>query len=136
MPDVLNFKLDPLSLLKLDPKGENFLDWRVVWSRGFRFAGLGEYITGVKDRLVGAAELVEWEKLDDQAFVMLLSSIYTSLMTYIILCMSSIAAWKVLADRFDRDTGNSTIYLFCQLTNLQYKDSTNLQSYLDAFRNL
>lgn len=50
MPEVLNFKLDPLSLPKLDPKGENFLDWRAAWTRGFRFAGLADVISGEKLR--------------------------------------------------------------------------------------
>lgn len=49
---------------------------------------------------------------------------------------SSAAARKALADRFDRDTGNSTICLFRQLTNLRYEDGTDLQSHLDAFQNL
>lgn len=114
MLDVLNFKLDPSSLPKLDPKGENFLDWRAAWTRGFRFAGLADVISGDKVRLNVADQegRAVWDHSDDQAFVILLSAIHSDLTTYIANCTSSADAWTTLANRFDRDTGNSTIYLF------------------------
>lgn len=77
-----------------------------------------------------------WDKEDDQAFVMLLSAIHTDLSAKITSCETAATAWKSLAERFDRDTGNATIYLFRALTSLRHEDGTDLQAHLDAFRSL
>jgi hypothetical protein len=92
MPGAFNFKLDPSSLPRLDSKGENYLDWRAAWNRAFRFANLGEIVTGVRARPAEGDELAAWQHSDDQAFVMLLSAIHSDLMTYITSCESSAAA--------------------------------------------
>ncbi|KAH9859231.1 hypothetical protein J1614_012247 [Plenodomus biglobosus] len=41
---------------------------------------------------------------------------------------------KHLSDRFDRDTGNTSIILFQTLTNLLCHDSDDLQQHLDEFQ--
>jgi len=88
MPEAFNFKLDPSLLPKLDAKGENYLNWHAAWNRAFWFANLGGIITGVKARLAGGDKLTAWQYSDNQAFVMLLSAIYSDLTTYITLCES------------------------------------------------
>lgn len=67
---------------------------------------------------------------------MLLSAIHADLTTKIASCETSAEAWKSLAERFDRDTGNATIYLFRMLTSLRHEEGGDLQQHLDAFRSL
>lgn len=134
---TFQFKLDPSSLPKLDADGSNYLDWRPAWKRAFRYAGLLNMIEGTKSRLSAIpADQEAWDHADDQAFVMLLSAVHNDLSSKITSCETSAAAWKELSDRFDRDTGNATIYLFRMLTSLRYEDGDDLHLHLDAFRSL
>lgn len=134
------FKLDPTSLPKLASDGSNYLDWRPAWKRAFRYAGLLKIIEGDKAKPSAAssspAEQDAWDHEDDQAFVMLLSAVHNDLSPKVTSCETSAAAWKDLSDRFDRDTGNATIYLFRMLTSLRYEDGDDLHAHLDAFRSL
>lgn len=136
MSTGFNFKLDPSSLPKLDAKGDNFLDWKAAWARAFRFAELDDILSGVKVKPEDREDRKAWDKQDDQAFVMLLSAVHSDLTTFIANCSTASDAWTTLENRFDRDTGNSTIYLFRTLTNLRYADGDNLMSHLDDFRQI
>ncbi|KAF2241446.1 hypothetical protein BU26DRAFT_388663, partial [Trematosphaeria pertusa] len=48
-------------------------------------------------------------------------------------CDTLLRAWEHLANRFDRDTGNTSILLFQSLTNLRYRDGGDLKLHLDKF---
>lgn len=101
MATKFNFKLDPQSLPKLDVDGTNYLDWQAAWKRAFRYAGLGDVIDGTKARLNAAAveERTAYDRQDDQAMVMLLSSVSTELTSKIVTAPSAHEAWKSLADQ-------------------------------------
>ncbi|KAL2395076.1 Retrovirus-related Pol polyprotein from transposon TNT 1-94 [Exophiala dermatitidis] len=130
----VSFKLDPASLPKLAPRGDNYSEWRPSWTLAFRYAKLWDVVSGKKTRTEENQE--QWEEDDTKALVMLLSAVHTDLTLTVTGYDTSAKAWAALAERFDRDTGNSTIYLFRNITTLRYKDGDDLQKHLDEFHGL
>lgn len=130
---AFNFRLDPSSLPKLGSRGENYPEWRSAWTIAFRYAGIWPILSGKKPRPISNLDADEWDEGDNKALVMLLSSVHNDLTMSVASCDTSPEAWKHLANRFDRDTGNASILLFRSLTNLRYRDGDDLRIHLDEF---
>ena len=62
----------------------------------------------------------DWDSQDNGAMVMLFSSVHSNYTMVVATFASSLQAWKILPDRFDCDTGSSTINLFRSIANLRY----------------
>ena len=73
------------------------------------------------------------KKKDNKAMIVLISSIHSDLTLNLTTCEQSAKAWKYLAGRFDRDTGNTSIQLFRTLTGLRLRDGDDLRTHLDLF---
>jgi transposase InsO family protein len=123
---MATFKLDPSNLPKLSARGDNYADWRSAWTIAFKHAGV------YKNAIANDCH-VDDEAKDTQALVMILSSVHSDHTVTIANCASAHEAWNHLKERFDRDTGNSTIYQFRALTSLRYQDGEDLQKHLDDF---
>jgi hypothetical protein len=142
MASTFQFKLDPSSLPKLSSRGENYAEWRSSWTVAFRYAGLWPIVSKKKARPTAANDTAvvnlgqaqeTWDQDDNKALVMLLSAVHNDLTMSITGCDTSPQAWEYLANRFDRDTGNTAILLFRSLTNLRYRDGDDLRLHLDEF---
>lgn len=142
------FELDPSTLPKLNARGDNFPEYRSVWTTVFRYAGLWPLISKERARPVltanaNAAALAThttdadaWDADDTKALVMILSSVHNNLTQRVASCETSSAAWDYLTSRFDRDTGQSSInniILLRSLTNLRYRDGDDLRLHLGEF---
>ncbi|KAF2726831.1 hypothetical protein EJ04DRAFT_452557, partial [Polyplosphaeria fusca] len=130
---TFGFKIDPSSLPKLSSRGDNYHEWRSSWVVAFRYLELWDIISKKNVRPNDLIAAAEWRKLDNRALVMILSSIHTDHHTAVSNTISSAAAWDYLSNRYDRDTGNTTISLFRTLINLRYKDGGDLCAHLDNF---
>ena len=128
---AVNFKLDPSSLPKLDSRGSNYTEWKSAWSIALKYAGLWSIVSGQHHRSEAQAD--DWEEKDNKAMIMLISSVHSDLTLNLTTCEQSAKAWKYLAGRFDRDTGNTSIQLFRTLTGLRLRDGDDLRTHLDLF---
>ena len=134
---VFSFKLDPSSLPKLSSKGDNYTQWKSTWMITFKHAELWNIISGKNPRPSADGDAQDaWEKKDNDAMVMLLSSVHQDHTTSVATCETSQKAWKYLSERFDRDTSGAAIHLFRSLANLRYKDGENLRTHVDDFHQL
>lgn len=132
---AFHFKLDPSSLPQLSSRGDNFSEWRSAWTIAFRYAKLMDIIDGTKARpTVLGEERTAWEDNNNKAMVMIMSAIHGDLIPTVTAYETAQRAWQSLQERFDRDTGNSTIYLFRTLTNLRYQDGDDLSAHVDLFQ--
>ena len=103
----------------------------------FKSSGYWKLVSGKEKRPEAEGEAQDaWEDKDSKAMVMLISSVEKDLYMMVSSCETAPTAWKYLAERFDRDTGNVAIYLFRSLTNLRYQDGDNLQNHLDTFHQM
>ena len=109
MATTFNFKLDPSSLPKLASRGENYTEWRNSWTIAFRYASFLNIVNGKKSRPATNAEGEVWDSQNDKALVMILTSVHLDLTLNVASCDTATEAWKFLAGRFDRDTGNTSI---------------------------
>lgn len=62
---------------------------------------------------------------------MLISAVSTDPTMNVATCEHAANAWEYLQNRFDRDTGNTSIHLLRALTNLRYRDGENLRTHID-----
>ena len=131
-----NFKLDPSSLPKLSPRGDNYTEWRSAWAIALKYAGLWLIVSGKSPRPTDITEAMVWDENDNKALVMILSSVHTDLTMTVATADTSPRAWNVLAERFDRDTGHLAIHLFRALTNIRHKDGEDLRNHVDNFHQL
>lgn len=128
------FKLDPASLPKLSAKGDNFSEWKPSWTLAFKYAELWNIVSEKTTRpQKDGDEQDNWDKQNTKAMVMLLSSVHQDLTITVTTHEDVAKSWKTLAERFDRDTGNSSIYLFRRITSLRHQDGSNLQDHIDEF---
>lgn len=134
---MAGFKFDPSSVPKLSSRGDNFAKWRSAYTIVFKFLGLDDYVNGLKPMpLPASPDKPEWESNDNKAMLMLMSGVHHELVPLVTANPTSSKAWTALRDHFNRDTGNSTIYLFRTITSLRYKDGEDLGTHLDLFHQL
>ncbi|KAF2241466.1 hypothetical protein BU26DRAFT_440810, partial [Trematosphaeria pertusa] len=101
----------------------------------FKYAELWDVINGTEKRAT-RSDTKAFDAQDTKAMVMLLSSIDKDLTMMVTSCESAAGAWAYLAEQFDRDTGNLTIYQFRSLTSLRYRDGEDLKLHTNTFHQL
>ena len=139
MSASISFKFDASSLPKIDSRGNNYTVWKSGLTVAFRYYGLLKLVLGKESKpnaSAGSEAQDDWDKRDNQALMMLLSTVDTDVLTLISVFPTSAEAWMALQGRFDRDTGNSSILLFRSLTSLRYQDGDDLRHHLDEFHRI
>ena len=130
-------RFDPSSYIKLSSRGDNYNDWKELWTIALQYTEVWELTSGLTPRPSMAGEQqVAWDKQNTKAMVLLLSSIHQDLTSMVANCGTASKAWKYLSERFDRDTGDTTINLFRALTNLRYQDGEDLLAHIDVFHEM
>lgn len=134
---VFSFKLDQNSLPKLSAHGENFSEWQSAWQLALEFADLEGIITGkLLKPEPNSPDFPEWKMKNTKARVMLMAAVHNDLTILVSTAKTAAEAWSNLSGRFDRDTGNNSVYLFRSLTNLRYRDGEDLRAHTDEFHQL
>lgn len=88
-------------LPKLNFNGGNYHLWWAVWKRVFQLFGVAHVIER-HYRPPRQGDLSKWQKDDDEAFLLLLTSIRPRLASVMYTYNTSAEAWAALKLRFDR----------------------------------
>ncbi|OTA04157.1 hypothetical protein A9Z42_0047290 [Trichoderma parareesei] len=144
--DDLTFEIDPSRLPQLDSQGSNYPVWRAAWTLVFQSVDMWDIVSDGKAPAVTAAtpasaalsaQIAQYEKDDMKAMLMLISAAHPDLVFLVTTTSSAHQAWATLKARFrrdtDRDTAQSIIRQFRQLTSLRYDMIYNLVQHLDTF---
>jgi hypothetical protein len=135
--NAFQVKFDPSSYPKLTSRGDNYTEWKSAWMIALKYAGVWMLMSGKTPRpIVEGAAQDDWDTQDNKAMVLLISAVHSDLMSMVANCETAPKAWKYLSERFDRDTGNTSIHLFRALTNLRYKDGDDLRAHIDEFHEM
>ena len=120
-----SFKVDPASLPKLSSRGDNYNEWKSAWQITFEYSELWDIVAGIRIR-AGSQDIVAWDKSNSKVKFMILSAVHSDLVMTVTANTKAAEVWKALAERFDRDTSTSTIYLFRLIISLRYQDGEDL----------
>jgi gag-polypeptide of LTR copia-type len=129
-------KIDLNHYPTLFSNGEDYGNWKEAWTVALKHAGVWQITAGLKPKPTEGEPLEEWEEIDTTVKVLLISAVHKDLTPSITNCNTAADAWKYLGDRFDRDTGGITIYLFRALTNLRHKDGECLRTHIEEFHRM
>ncbi|KAH8722569.1 hypothetical protein GQ44DRAFT_729447 [Phaeosphaeriaceae sp. PMI808] len=101
-----------------------------------KYSELYELVSGGSDKATTREATKQRDVLNNKALVMLISSVSKDLTITVITCETAAAAWARLAEQFDRNTSNLTIYQFRSLTSLRYVDGDDLKLHINTFHQL
>ena len=118
-----SFKTD--SLPKLSARGDNFVSWKNAWNIAFNCLQLQPVI---KATTYNDDSPKRWE-----AHAFLISSVEPDLIEFVTSYDHPAKAWKALCERYDRDTGLSSVHLLRSITEIRMAPETSLRDHLDAF---
>ena len=145
MPVKLSFKIE--NLPKLEGQS-NYTRWAGAIKLALKAYKLWSIVDGTKPRprtetekgkepgvLSTAEDQVKWQEQDDQAKAVIMFSVMADDLTTVTDAASAQVAWQALKDLYDRETVNTIINLFKNVTERKLADGASLQDHLTGFHN-
>ena len=119
----ISFKFD--NLPKLEARGQNFVSWKNAWRIAFRFLGIDSVITNPTP--------ADTETKRTEAHTVLMQAVDAELIDFVTSFDTPSGAWNALHERYDRDTGLSSVHLLKQIVSLQMGKNDSLRDHMDNF---
>lgn len=110
------------NLPKLSIRGDNFSTWKNAWTIALHAIGLHDIVT--------QSDGPDDKKYEGLAVIM--QSVESDFINFVVGFDHPAKAWKALCDRYDRDTGLSTVHLLRAIMKIDMTSDSSLREHVDV----